>query len=434
MRFKILAYMSFLLLPVSNFPFSRYGLGSDRPISAILFLILFLLNIDIILKKCINKSELKILGILIIAYLITAVLALFKYHGDLSGVVKEVNLLFAFIPAVECLILILKFGDEKEKNIIIRCIVIGYSVMFVIGLLQLCSVYLGLKTIDNFYKYLTGDIRWFLNEGRIQFILAEPSEFVSHYAFILLPLKRLISKENRKKFRIFLIAYGIMGIFTFSVTYYVGIIAYFIGRIFDKRKVTIKTIAAVVTIIIGFIILVIILNSHILRSTGNLFLVRVDTIYQHFVTGTLSMRTISGDMSFSTRMSLLSIGLRAFIENPILGYGFGYGIYGFRELIPVVNSHWSLNSELVHIYERSYVYLGGFYTNTIGCMGILGIVLLYFIFKPYIKAKIDISEKVVFLVIMLESNFLGMIPAIICWTTAIYYRRYYLSKNSFYKN
>ena len=71
MRCKKIVYIAFLLLPLANFPFSKYGLGDDRSVSVILFAVFFLLNVDIIFKKCLYMQELKIYGVLFIAYIIS---------------------------------------------------------------------------------------------------------------------------------------------------------------------------------------------------------------------------------------------------------------------------------------------------------------------------------------------------------------------------
>ena len=143
MRCKKIVYIAFLLLPLANFPFSKYGLGGDRPVSVFLFAVFFLLNVDIIFKKCLYMQELKICGVLFIAYIISLLCAVLQYSGDMSGFKTQVNLLLTFIPVVESIILFLKFGNTLDIKKVIRYTIIGYSVMFAIGLLQLASVYFG---------------------------------------------------------------------------------------------------------------------------------------------------------------------------------------------------------------------------------------------------------------------------------------------------
>ena len=424
MRCKKIVYIAFLLLPLANFPFSKYGLGDDRSVSVILFAVFFLLNVDIIFKKCLYMQELKIYGVLFIAYIISLLCAVLQYSGDMSGFKTQVNLLLTFIPVVESIILFLKFGNTLDIKKVIRYTIIGYSVMFAIGLLQLASVYFGFHVLDSLYNYLTGDPRWFLEEGRIQFLLGEPSDFICHYAFVLLPLKKFMDDKYKKRYSIFLLLYGIVGAFTFSITYYVALSAFFVAKFFYNNKLTSKNLLKLFIIVGGGVVAILILNSHLLRTTGNDFLIRVDSIYHNFLNGNTTVESVVGDMSFSTRITLLAVGLAGLCTKPFLGYGFGYGIYAYRELIEKVNPTWRLNIELYNKYKKDTLYIGGFYTNTICTMGLIGIILIWLILKCYLKQDIKFSEKILFLVILIQSDFLGAVPVLIYWTATIYYKRF----------
>lgn len=431
MRCKKIVYIAFLLLPFANFPFSKYGLGSDRPLSVILFAVFFLLNVDIIFKKCLYIQELKIYGILFIAYIISFLYAILEYNGDMSGFITQINLLLTFIPVVESIILFLKFGNKSDVENVVRYTIIGYFIMFIIGLLQFLSIYFNFHYLDGIYNYVTGDIRWFLKEGRIQFLLGEPSDFICHFACVILPLKKLLPNKQQKKYNYFILLYGFLGIFTFSITYYIAIFVYFVAKIFDVNKSIKKNILKLFVTIAGGIILILILNSHILRSFGNDFLIRLDSIYHNFINGNTTIESLVGDMSLSTRITLLLVGIMGLVTKPLFGYGFGYGLYAYRQLVEKINPTWKLNMELYYKYMKKTLYIGGFYTNTICTLGVLGLILLWYILSPYLRQDIKFSEKILFLIILVQSDFFGAIPILICWTVTIYYKKF---QNSYIKD
>ena len=122
-------------------------------------------------------------------------------------------------------------------------------------------------------------------------------------------------------------------------------------------------------------------------------------------------------MSLSTRTTLLAIGILGFLRHPILGYGFGYGLEAYKDLISTVNPWWSKNSELMAMYsQRDYIFLGGIYTNSLCGAGIIGLIIIFYLCKDIVGSKfVNNSEKITFFILMLQTNLIGIIPAMIYW-------------------
>ena len=127
--------------------------------------------------------------------------------------------------------------------------------------------------------------------------------------------------NTKKDILFFLLLYGIVGAFTFSITYYVALSAFFVAKFFDNNKLTSKNLLKLFIIVGGGVVAILILNSHLLRTTGNDFLIRVDSIYHNFLNGNTTVESVVGDMSFSTRITLLAVGLAGLCTKPFLGYG-----------------------------------------------------------------------------------------------------------------
>lgn len=414
MRATILIYVSFLLLPLEDFPFEKYGIWSNHSVSLLFMLLFFIINID---KIRIRRKNMKLIGLFAIVFLISFLFSVFKYNADFTGCLKELNSMITFIPYTFGMYLFYRNSSYLQKKRLISATVIGYIGMFLVGILQLLTNVMGSNALNDIWGYLIEDPRWLVEEGRLQFTLSEPSYFTYHFFCIILPLKKLVSDNYKKMYNIFLIMYSILGLFTFSSLYYICLIIYIVTKIFDNKENNIKKYLGICTIIICIVAVFIMLDSHLLKLTGNVYLIRFDDLYHRIAQNQFSFDNIGGDMSLSTRTTLLAIGILGFLRHPILGYGFGYGLEAYKDLISTVNPWWSKNSELMAMYsQRDYIFLGGIYTNLLCGAGIIGLIIIFYLCKDIVGSKfVNNSEKITFFILMLQTNLIGIIPAMIYW-------------------
>lgn len=409
---KILIYLACLTLPFDAFPFKYYNLGSSKPLSLIFIYLFFLVNIFKITKFKFSDDDWKSFFFLFFSFIITLIKVVL-YYKDYSPLITFINLFLSFFITYQSTIFIINMGDKKTFEIIKKSIVIGYSISLLIGLLQFITIYGGINIFNNLYPYILRDTEY-ISQGRIHFAFGEPSYIGIHLFLILLPLYGFIDIKNKRKYRLFLIMYYILSIFSFSMQFILDTIIFIVFYFLINKKIKASKKIGVITI--SIIVAIIIYNLFIANNYFN-----IENPFYHRIVRNINRQenifdpnVYIQDQSVAVRTSLAKVGLVGIQDHPIVGYGLGYFGESYRENISKVNYFWTLNSELVKKYQDPqpcYV----FYLNMLTEAGVLGLLFLIYFFKSILTR----GNNPFFIFALMSTYFLiqlslfGTIPIII---------------------
>lgn len=381
---KNVFYIAMILLPVcSVIYFQRYIPqwyinASALPICIGLFLLLFRFN-DISNKILIN--EMNIILILMIYLIIVSLSNYFILEKS-----DTFNSLYALtsIFLIFCYVVV----NLNKINIkdVIKILIISMSIVVIYGYIQIIAynapgsfMYNIYISISNKIDYIWGvgpSVPYVINSfGRINLTTPETSEATSILSMILLPfLMSSISTGTtvfkKKLFNVILKEYVIF-IFTVPLLFMIlsstGYVIFSIQLImllisFIKSK-NVKSLNKAITIILIFLISLIIILINL--DTGNI-------LQNNNIKFWISKLFDFNNVSTSTRIGLMVLGIKVFLKSPIFGVGlFNIGNF-FNGLMP----DWGYNSEISRYIRNGRWFIGPRNINFIAAGGIIGIIII----------------------------------------------------------
>lgn len=415
----IFFYIGMLLITFDSFPFSRYGLGSGKPLSVVPLIVYIVLKLLIEyrnnLKFRVNTIVIMFIGILIL--LDSLCQGLFVYD-DLSGFLRAINMFAVFYITFLGFELFIKNANRKAIYKMFLYIYKSFSIALFFGIIEI--VYFYIIKADFLKEFVLLFVRddVYLSLSKLQFNFGEAGN-TSVMIGILFPLtltclkKMGYSFKTKDKLKIGLII--LLSIFSLSLNYLIISMILIMGYMFIRDNKYKKTkIVGILFLIIICLVLGIIINSgwfYTIASKSNLRLLPM----------LVDRNKIFQDGSIQTRLGSSQISLYSFINKPIFGYGWGYYTYAFRENFEKVNNlfkSWELIGDLKFDDLQNF----GFIFSLLSEAGVLGISFLMAlmnriknapqIFKPFI---------IVIIVEMFQNVFVYWISLIVafCICTSI---------------
>lgn len=382
MNFKFLFYLALLFLPFDSFPFNLYGLGSNKPLSLYIFILFFLVNIDKVLKIKLYKEDFCFFLCIPIMCLISYFKAKYIFYSD-SGVTTFVNNMIGFIAIyLSFTIAIHNTKSKSELDRYIRIIIIGYSISFFIGILEILFMYFNITSISEILKYIIRDTNY-LTEKRLHFSFGEPSYIGQHLFLVLMPIlyykNRFSDKKSSNKYRIFLYAFIMLSIFSISSQLIIDFIVFFAVVILINKSFKQKIVYILASIIILLSINNLFINNNYFHIKSPYYS-RIVSNIQSIKGDNDNMDVVNNDQSIRVRYDLSAVSYKAIKDNILSGYGFGNFIFAYRNYINDVDPLFYNNEELTKIYYSDYKFQYNFYLFILSDGGIIGVawILLFF--------------------------------------------------------
>ena len=278
-----------------------------------------------------------------------------------------------------------------EKYILLSAYILGAYSFFelgsILGWYELRDV---VNFIDGFFR--SGDVQdGIFSYVRIRSLTAEASYFAM-YCGVVFPWLVLHAIKSRGVIHkiwntVFVLYFMVLLIFSFSRTAYFMILAEMFVMAFMYRKSILSNLPK---IIFGSGILLasmIAMLDYFAQSASIMVNVDIESVFLSFISGEQSY-----DMSNTSRLGAQIAALRMFLDNPILGVGWGQFPYHYVEYIPA----WAWSSAEVQVWGSNIIGtpmipVHGLYARLLGESGILGfflwICIVYFMFKNSINVR-----------------------------------------------
>lgn len=425
---KFLVYCAAFTIFYETFPFSKLGLGSNKPLSLIFIIAFIIINFHLIIKMKFFKRELLMIVsmiILVILSFISSFINRFSFDNNISFLNEVIVFIIIYI-FIKVVIQNIK-STEYEK--IINIILSGYVFNNIFGVLQF--IYIKIIKFDfifNINNILLNSTNH-LKNGRIQFLFGEPSFISLHLIFVILPIY-LYCKNNSIKISIFY-KFNLVLMLFFSlistsfrtiVDIFVCISLYLVLFYMNKKKI-VKLVSFIMVIILGISISLLFDNEKL-----NFIEIRISKIL-NFNNESLEIR----DNSIWARKDYSKVGFYSIKDHPLIGYGGGNYIYAYNKNLPLVDPYFNYNAELLRNYDSAEILNAiNMYARIFCEFGIVGIMFfLLFVYTLFKRCK---SKKNMFFSLMLlyyfiQSDSLVVIP-LIFWIGLIYNYKYILRQLS----
>ena len=379
-KIDVLFLLGILSITFNCFPFHLYGLGSAKAL-AFIFLIPY---IAIYLYK--NKFKLKsipsifkiefiiIFLIIIISFYLSATI----YH-DFSGATTSISVWACYIISTLSTYFYLHKADENKIIVLSNCITKSFTIALIFGIIELISYHILKNTsLLTFLPYFVRD-SMYQSSQRVQFNFGEPSYTGMLILCTLFPSYLLLKKTSYKFSFLDKCTYylaPIVGLFTFSGTYYLLLVIYysylFLTKYWHKHKTIICSSIVIITISI-----ISILNSSQLIP----FLKQYES--NRIAILILSKLESKSDDSSLTRTAFMDISYKAFKNRPLLGYGAGNFTIALDENIDKIDPILQ-TPEIWGRYKIKGIQSLSIYSTILAEFGILGIIWLFLFYKRMI--------------------------------------------------
>ena len=284
-----------------------------------------------------------------------------------------------------------------ERYILISAYILGaysfFELASILGWHELRDV---VNFIDGFFRSrdVQNNIFFYI---RIRSLTAEASYFAMYCGVVFpwLVLHAIRSKKIINKIwnTMFVLYFLILLIFSFSRTGYFMILAEMFAMGFLYRKSILNNISKFIFcggILLAFVVVMI---DYFAQSANIMTNIDIEGVFLSFISGEQSY-----DMSNTSRLGAQIAALRMFLDNPILGVGWGQFPYHYAEYIPA----WAWSSAEVQVWGSNIIGtpmipVHGLYARLLGELGILGFFLwLCIVYSMFIKsAKIRGGQCVI---------------------------------------
>lgn len=406
-------YCGMLLITFDSFPFSRYGLGSNKSLSIIPLMLYIVLKTiqkkNNIIKISINNLMLIFSGSLL---LIDSAFQGFTKYKNMAGFSRAVNMFAVFYITIFSFEIFIKNATKYSVIKMFKCIFKSFTISLFFGVLELIYFYIvKLQIIHDFILLFVRD-QMYLDVRRLQFNFGEAGN-TGVMIGILFPLTIIALKKlgynfkKREYLKIGLIL--IISIFSAALNYLtiicILIISYIILGNGKNQKLHI-------TIIIIFLISLFIINQ-ILKS--NWFLQYSLSSNSRILSILVNFNNIYKDSSIQTRLGFFQISINSFLKKPITGYGLGYYTYAFRENFNTVNpllKTW----EMIEDLKRTDLQDLGIIFSAISEGGVIGIFFMITLFSCFKNTPKFWKPFIIAIIVeMLQNIFIYWISLIIAF-------------------
>lgn len=280
--------------------------------------------------------------------------------------------------------------EAIEKILDILCLL-----MLILGVIQIAIIN-GIPLLGFLYDRIDvfdvlPNSAFMITMGRICLTGSEPSSIGMIVNVLLLPycMGKILNKENKKKYKLYMVFLIIICFFSFSSTVYVGtllnsvsaIVLYLKKNIRKNIRKTVLTVLGVIIVVFAISATGVIQNSIIGKTINNLVFEKT---------------TDEENMSTAHRYSTVINDVYAFLHSPIIGVGNGNQGFTYNEAmnLPIISSDIKNNPETQNILSgNAGVANGGaFVPAFISGYGLLGVFLLVIFIRKCLRHIRD-NEK-----------------------------------------
>jgi hypothetical protein len=407
-RFKFLIYISFILITFDSFPFYKYGLGSAKPLSILPIIVFFFFNIDKIVKTKYSVRE--YIEIFIVTLLLTISFSKGKFtYNDMSEFKASCSMFIVYLTSVLSFKLYFK-GISKEELIKgLRYIFKSFNISIFFAILEIIYFYAGKsETLFKVFQIFLRDTMYVAG-GRVQLNFGEPSSAAFMIFGLLVPVILMLKKlgyEFKMIEKIKVVSIFAICILVKSNTFYLIGIVTLVGYYAVKGSKSIKKMVSL-TIVIGIIFgsYIYINNKYENSNSSN-----------RFINMIVQKNNLENDSSYQVRKALIDTSIYTWRDNPVIGSGWGYFKYGYRENFYKINDLYKTNWELQRKLSADNLQSYSIYTTALSEGGVLGVFWLILIFtsafKNCKKNSILLVAFLVFCVMSVQSIYIYQVNMI----------------------
>ncbi|MFC5649390.1 O-antigen ligase family protein [Paenibacillus solisilvae] len=365
-------YIAAFLFPLDNFPL-MFG-QAYKPISLLFIAVYFILNLPYLFRLRYRAIELWIAVIFITIVLYTGFQNV-KMHYSFIGLMDAISSLGAgLLVYLSFRIFIYRNNKDASYLKLFKYILRGYGVAIAVGVLQLIYIYAFrsgmISTLIDLF--VNRDIYRVAN--RVHFTFSEPSYIGLHTNLFLIPAYLILKNKNclSKLDKWIVFSFIPISLFSLSIRYMIDLLVLYIVYVFVTSKAR-EGFKIIMKLTAMASIIAVLLNVIFVQ---NIFHLKAD--HYHRIANMMSNPSIiSKDISFSIRSTYSEIGLRAFLDNPMIGYGLGNFYYGYMNHLDMVPpSLLKKGSEFSQATTNLSLPQYNMYTRLLSEFGLIGMLLL----------------------------------------------------------
>lgn len=371
----IFFYIGMILITFNQFPFSKFGLGSEKSLSIIP--LIFYLLISFLSRKTVfamrtDKMEFKII-VLILA--LSFIIGFVRYN-DISGFMQSISMWSIYIISLLSFRTYVHNASREKIVKMLKLIYTSFTISLFFAFIEF--IYFYISKVGIIYNLLSFILRdgIYLKAERLQFNFGEAGDSGIMIIGLLLPTLLLLKQYGYNfrlsdKIKIGLIFF--FSFFSFSNSFFLDIllliilILIYLGRAARYRRYFIPLVF-LVAICASFLV-----NSVLFQNS------RFGKLVNNFD------QTSQNETSTSTRFGLWQVSYESMKDYPILGYGWGYFKYAFNRNYMKADVP-PFNNEFYNKYNQDALQTYSLYSTALVEGGLVGLVwLCLFLFFRYKK-------------------------------------------------
>lgn len=413
-------YLSVFFLLYPDINFGRNNFFSSKPLSIWFSLIYVCLHLGKIKKIRVEEF---CFGISLLGSIIMGLV----FSSGENGISRISNGYIGFGAVYFAIRIFTTTASRKKIYKLITTMFKSYLfIILFFGGLQFAYIYLGhLEIIGQFLKsvlYRGSDYFYNLGiSGKIDFTFTEPSLAGLYFYCYFLPVCWLCKKYRlveEKKLRTSLLIAFILNMFTISTRWYLdSIVCAFIIWLTSSKHSRVHKKAIVKGLMLSTIlllILAIVIKFVIPKEIINGQIIRFTTLFTKS-----KISSVDSDQSFMVRLILLYVGIAAFFNNPLFGVGEGNFYLAMKKYM-ITPSGWRARAELTKIASDVSCSSYSFYTTSLGCGGLFGVIMIGSVIKTLFSsnAKEFKTLGLIIIYMFLQLELFGT-PLIAIWLAVI---------------
>lgn len=368
---NFLIYIAAFLLPLDNFPI-MFG-GAYKPVSLVFIALFFAVNFHHVLRMKYKKAEICI-GMIVIGAIIVTAFQNISLHYSFLGLKDAASSLAAGLVIYLSFKIFVRQNEGRESYVkLFKWMLRGYGIALAVGLLQIVYMYVSSSGVLSSFIGLFIERKAYIQAHRLQFTFSEPSYIGLHTNLLIFPAYLVLKHTNNlsRYDRLIVLLFIPMSILSLSIRYFIDLVILYLVYTFVTSRskefvnLCLKLGAAVG---IGLLLIHVVLVNNVFNLDSSHYY-RILHIYN-------DPDKLMKDDSFSIRATYSKIGLHAFLDKPILGYGVGNYHYAYiNHLDKIPPKDFKDGSELSDATNQLSLPQYNMYTRLLSEFGLMGIAL-----------------------------------------------------------